>query len=278
MKKKFITLTITLGLLIATAFIGGFIFRKTFIDRETIQEVLAKYDCMYKGNKCALENIINGMLLSIPVNNTTNFDFYVLNDTDTTVTLISKDNLVSKSDWSISSDSDGPIVLFEKLNSATKDWSNIEPIEEYYYEDYGYKNYSNACTNSQTDEQNTYCNYTGKKAFYKKVNIANGNVYITTAQNDLLPLNISSLKARPVTLEEILTFSFSIGNQIPSWLCGDADYWTLSSAIKNNEFNNAYAVSNNANLTESNLIIKNVSNGNNSTDTGIRAVITLDKI
>lgn len=113
--------------------------------------------CAKVGNKCSDEQILDGQIVNVSVNNTTNLDFYVINDDGQNLVLygykalattpylsesdtkkLLKENKESRYKYDDSIDYYmynywGPYTLIKKLNELTSSWTNIPPIKEYSY-------------------------------------------------------------------------------------------------------------------------------------------------
>jgi len=78
---------------------------------------------------CSRTDIINGILVNVRVNDNEDYDFYVVSDTGSELTLIMDRNLGDKVDWYTSSsvnNSYGPITALTYLKTLTSTWTNID--------------------------------------------------------------------------------------------------------------------------------------------------------
>jgi len=94
---------------------------------------------------CILTNICeSGTLINVKVNDTQNYDFYVISDTETELTLIMDRSLEGTPAWNSSyTVGKGPVTALEHLKNATDSWVNI-PLMSYVLNDDGdTSNYSN---------------------------------------------------------------------------------------------------------------------------------------
>ena len=136
---------------------------------------------------------------------TTAIPFCVIDETDTTVTLISRDKIGNDSVWGGNTqNSYGPNTSMSAVLEATKGWDKVSVISNYTYDD----------SNNNT-----------KTYGYKTISIADGVATITRKDNTTETIGDSSNKfrARLITYEEVM----KITKGYPSpWM---ADIWTLSS-------------------------------------------------
>ncbi|MGM9849801.1 MAG: prepilin-type N-terminal cleavage/methylation domain-containing protein [Bacilli bacterium] len=142
--------------------------------------------------------------------------FCVIGETENEVTLISKNNIGTETQWGgTSSNEPGPNKSLTSLLNETKDWNNVPVITTYTYD----------------DSQN------GTKTYgYDNLTISNGIATITRKDETTETIGDSSnkMRARLITYEEIR----DIAKGKPfDWM---ADIWTLSSV--ENDSSNAYRI------------------------------------
>jgi len=82
--------------------------------------------CITSGT-CSQADINAGILVNVKVNNTQNYDFYVIADTGTELTLLMSENLGGRVNWykSAANNSQGPENALAELTLRTNDWTNI---------------------------------------------------------------------------------------------------------------------------------------------------------
>jgi len=100
---------------------------------------------------------VNGTAVTVNVNDTISYRFYVINDDGNELTLIMDRNLGEKVAWitkedyeaaggfwnmSYGSNDKGPITVLKRLENLTKDWSNIEAYNYEVIDDSANKRYS----------------------------------------------------------------------------------------------------------------------------------------
>lgn len=104
--------------------------------------------CAKEGNKCSQKDIIDGQLVNVSVNNKTNYDFYVVDDDGVNLTLLKRKSLGDIVAWCSRDDKHdvflaeenaddniyGPYTALKYLNELTHDWTNIEVINNYNFE------------------------------------------------------------------------------------------------------------------------------------------------
>ena len=85
------------------------------------QNIESESDCIRYRETCP-----NGTLVKVQVNDLKNYDFYVINDTKTELTLIMSENLGGATKWyNAYANSRGPLTALEALQTRTVDWTNI---------------------------------------------------------------------------------------------------------------------------------------------------------
>jgi len=82
--------------------------------------------CVTSGT-CSQADINAGILVNVKVNNTQNYDFYVIADNGTELTLLMSENLGDNIEWYADDDdnSQGPTTALAELALRTNDWTNI---------------------------------------------------------------------------------------------------------------------------------------------------------
>lgn len=104
--------------------------------------------CAKEGNKCSQKDIIDGQLVNVSVNNKTNYDFYVIDDDGEILTLLKRKSLGDIVAWCSRDDKYdvflaeenadgniyGPYTALKYLNELTNDWTNIDFINNYNFE------------------------------------------------------------------------------------------------------------------------------------------------
>ena len=104
--------------------------------------------CAKEGNKCSQKDIIDGQLVNVSVNNKTNYDFYVVDDDGENLTLLKRKSLGDIVAWCSRDDKYdvflaeenaddniyGPYTALKYLNELTNDWTNIDFINNYNFE------------------------------------------------------------------------------------------------------------------------------------------------
>lgn len=104
--------------------------------------------CAKEGNKCSQKDISDGQLVNVSVNNKTNYDFYVIDDDGENLTLLKRGSLGDIVAWCSRDDKYdaflaeenaddniyGPYTALKYLNELTNDWTNIEVINNYNFE------------------------------------------------------------------------------------------------------------------------------------------------
>ena len=93
--------------------------------------------------KCSDDEIKSGVLVNVKVNETENYDFYVISDTETELTLIMNQNLGDNVKWhDTATVSYGPLTVVTALKERTSTWTNIEEREYTYSDDGGGNTYT----------------------------------------------------------------------------------------------------------------------------------------
>ena len=194
---------------------GSNISKQIDVEVEELEPIMTSTNsCIQKGNTCSDEEIKAGVLVNVQVNDTKNYDFYVISNTADEVTLIMDRNLGEKVAWvskvdynddtnygSSGNNNKGPITALNYLNSQTKDWKNIPTIEEYTY------------NNNLNGTTNTYG--------YQKLEIQNGVGKLTSQDGEIETEVTGVSKARLLTYEEYNTIKTNNSNVTPTWLRGN---------------------------------------------------------
>lgn len=181
----------------------------------TFSEVsITKHACTEKGKIC----VQGETLFTIQVNDNKTYDFYVLNDDGTKVSLIMNQNLGTKVAWINKADynddanfgengnnSKGPITAFTYLNSQTLAWTNIPGIKEYNY------------INNE--------NGTTTKYGYRNLQITNGETILVSQDGKTITTIDNPGRARMLTYEEMASRKEANGGKTPTYL-----YTNLSSS------------------------------------------------
>ena len=158
--------------------------------------------CAKVGNKCSDEQILDGQIVNVSVNNTTNLDFYVINDDGQNLVLygckaLDKVKYLSESDTKklLKKNKESrykyddvseyymynywePYTLIKKLNELTSSWTNIPPIKKYSY-------------------------YTKEDNIFKSFEIKNGVSSITSFEGNKVTVPGTTI-ARIINSKEIL--------------------------------------------------------------------------
>ena len=176
--------------------------------------------CVTSGT-CSEDEIKAGILVNVKVNDKKDYDFYVVSDTGTELTLIMDRNIGNTVAWASRTDynddnnygeygntNKGPITALNYLNSQTADWTNIGPIENYTYD------------NSLNDPD-----------AYQKIVITNGVGMLTSQDEATTTTLIGVSRARLLTKEEIILiptgFSYPYPSKaVPTWMTMNLEYNT----------------------------------------------------
>ena len=285
MKKK----KIILSILIAIIIVGIGIIIALAINKEKDNKVLTelitdiKYpesvdsNCLEKGSVCNYDEIIKGILVSVSVNKNDTKNFYVIDNDENSLTLLSENNVVEKSEWYFQlANTFGPNSLLINLSEATKNWTNIDPIDSYSYQDAGYTYYRNICINNSVTEEKYNCDNGMGGAGYVQLNIENGDIRVNTISGSKFIFEGQKVRARVITKEEVEKIIGGAQEQIP-WLKDTEAFWTLTSATErvNSYYTKAYAVQKSEkHLSGVALYPYNVTFADG---VGIRAIIKIEK-
>lgn len=229
-----------MSLLLAIGMIIIFLLLPSFFQNNSIKKAVSINDveCLKMGNVCSSNDIKDGIKVQVPVNSSLNYDFYVISNTEDSITLLFANNLKSVSDWSVEMISiKGPTDALGNVNNYTKEWISIPYIGNYSYVDYGYDFYKRICIMHEREYDDYDCD---KPIGYKSLTIRNGRAtinYNLPVVEDLKKYNIvtknvmSNVRSRLITFEEVNQLSSPEG--YPEWLIENLDvgeyYWTLSS-------------------------------------------------
>ena len=202
-------------------------------------KIMSSYDACIKSGRC-----IPGTEVSVQVNSTDSYNFYVISDNGTDLTLIMDRNLgdnypwVSKKDYNndnaygdYGNNDKGPITILNYLNSETETWTNIPAIESYTYD-----NNLNGTTNAYG---------------YQKLEIINGTGVLIGKDANITTTLAGTSRARILTYEEASSLNKNNGDITPIWLHDNlgADipgvhrhygYWLLTSIPSS--INNVYCM------------------------------------
>ena len=123
-KRKKIIVLIILLILIIIAITLMLINRKKDYTIKGITNT--NIECFSKDKICE-----KGTLVSINVNKDEKYDFYVIDDTGSKLTLIMNKNIGNNTNWSLNSNNctKGPDNLIDYIKKLTANWSNIEEKE-----------------------------------------------------------------------------------------------------------------------------------------------------
>ncbi|MBE6155729.1 MAG: hypothetical protein E7164_03125 [Firmicutes bacterium] len=240
------------------------------------EEVTTK--CLEKGKTCTLEEIIQGIAVSVAVNDKKIENFYVISNDENTMTLLSENNIIEDAIWYHQPGNFfGPNSLIINLSNATHNWTNIDVIQNYKYEDSGYQRFRDICITKTTKVEGYDCDSLDLGAGYSKLVIENGNVNVYTEYDSYFPFEGEKVRVRTITKEEV---EYLINNaQKPiAWLSISKPFWTLTSAVDkvNGYITKAYVVQN----TEfhPSAVALFPYKVNTEKGIGIRAVITIPKV
>ena len=273
--------------MIITIFILAMTSKKIYKTGNITRGIL-NYNCLKKGEVCTEEDIINSIKVSIPVNEKEIYDFYLISNDKDYATFIMASNLKNNVDWHIEEvNFRGPTKAYRELMALTKDWTYIDPIEDFSYEDAGNYYYHRNC-DTIADQANNLIydcrdNITPARA-YQKLEILEDGLHIkmnlpkgSAMDEDLF--YEGTLYARLPSYEDISDIS---PGGPPDWIIDNLEehsgYWTMtSSTFPTLNYNKAaFAVLN----KEGNGIIREMMTLNEAMpnyNIGIRPVITLKK-
>jgi len=180
--------------------------------------ITSAHACVTDSNVVCSETDIKsdeGILVNVKVNDNENYDFYVVSDTGSELTLIMNKNIgsavswISKTDYnddtnygSYGNNNKGPITSLNYLNSETAGWANISAIESYTYD----------------NNLNGTTNYYG----YQKLEITNGEGVLTSQDGNTTTELTGTSRARLLTYEEASSLGCTTtSGSCPSWIYGN---------------------------------------------------------
>ena len=123
--------------------------------------------CIQKGNVCSDADILAGIKVNVKVNNSETYDFYVISNTDSEITLMMNRNIYAEGNttepdvaWYADShtNSQGPKTAVAALKERTSTWSNI-PERTYTYSDDGGGNMYSSFTEIMRARMLTYTEF-----------------------------------------------------------------------------------------------------------------------
>jgi len=168
-----------------------------------------------------------GILVNVQVNESENYDFYVVSDTGSELTLIMDRNLGNTVAWyeDAKDNSYGPITALNYLNGETAGWTNISSIESYAYD------------NNLNGTTYTYG--------YQKLEITNGEGLLTSKDGNTITELTGTSRARLLTQEEASSLGCTETlESCPNWIYGNLHtsedqfllyaYWLLTANVYNN--------------------------------------------
>ena len=193
-------------------------------------------ECLKQGNTCDMQDIRNGIKVSLED---------VLSDTEDTITLLYADNLAVLSNWSNEMvNFKGPQEALYQINKRIEDWSNIPYIKDYAYVDFGYYYYQDVCITNEKDYEGYDCS---KTPGYKSMTIYEGQAeivyHLPLTDSDIQNMNLTTnnfkgnlnglpVRGRMITYEEVIALGSKDG--LPVWLLDHLNkgefYWTMSSS------------------------------------------------
>ena len=199
-------------------------------------------NCIDYKDSCKKNELSKGVKVQIKVNDSDTYDFYMIDDNDTYVTLIMDKN-IGKSMYSSGDNTKGPLYALEDLNKITSKWNKIELIDAYRYDDYGYQTFESLKPKNLEKEPENPADkvyLTPGGYIYLEVNEGLTRVVSETEEDSIEEELPSKINARLITYEEL--DKLKVDGKHPKWLNNDEDFWTMSSyyATKNTT-GNAYA-------------------------------------
>lgn len=253
-------------------------------DDKQVEEPIEIHDCIKLGEYCSEQQVYDGVEVEVALNDNQKERFYVISNTSTTMTLMMKKNIVRQIDWfdnilNIS----GPELAMRKLVGQTKEWKNVDIIEDFQYQDGGRLAYEENCKTNPSDAIYDCASIQAATKGYISASIINGQLTIvsnfegrTQAGNQA-----KNVRARLITLEEINALTYK--NKLPNWLISNLKknegYWTMTSAtgFKTSYSQGAIAIAN-VDRKPSIESLKVQKKYEEDYTIGIRPVITIDKI
>jgi len=185
------------------------------VKRMVLSELATTTDEIKSINSCAISGICpNGTEFALQVNDKEIYNFYVINDDGNKVTLIMDRNIGNTVAWLSENDYNnienyarliatsttnyGPITALNYLNNQTLNWTNIEAINNYTY-----NNNPNGTTNTNG---------------YQKLEIVNG-VGTLTSQDGLFISKVNKIsRARLLEYEEVNKIYTENNSVMPTYL------------------------------------------------------------
>lgn len=209
-------------------------------------------DCIKMGNFCTEKDIYDGVEVEIAVSKNKKQRFYVISNTEYNMTLMMNENIAPQVEWfNELFNIFGPETAMLELENRTKNWTSIDLIEDYTYNDNGYQTFINNCQNGTTNSYYDCSTELDPTRGYFGLSIKNG--ILTIRENRIggekaVTFNKRKFRARLATIEEIDALRYK--KQLPKWLINDLDdkegYWTMSSSTskKTNNSQGAIAIAN----------------------------------
>ena len=228
----------------------------------TSEEVTSIPECIKNKVLCA-----PGTPVAFKVNENEVYNFYVIDETESEITLIMDRNLGGAIAWYSDGDDTtdnetnelGPITALNYLNNETSTWTNISPIKEYTYIN---QSYSVSSTHG-----------------YQRLEVKDGIGKIISQYGNVKTTLVGTMRARFLTREESDSLLVPETNKPPKYLYGN-----LESPVSATQFNFGYWYLTARPCTETNVhtidCFGQVTCSRNVYDNsmfGIRPVITLKK-
>ena len=200
--------------------------------------------CVTNKTTCAA-----GEKVAIKVNDTDVYNFYVISDDGSKLTLIMDRDLGNNVAWYVDARDNryGPVTALNYLNSQTANWDNIVPIKIYTYDN--------------------NLNGTTKTYGYQKLEIENGLGRLTSEDGTTIIEVEGISRARLLTYVEAKAIEDANNGTMPTYLYGEANYWT--STANSSVPVHAWYMGVDGNLYSSNV--------NTVSGHGVRPVIELSK-
>lgn len=270
--KKNLIITIIVILIIIISIVLVLSFNKSKIYK-------SDDECTKRGRVCSVEQIAKGVIVMVKVNSKMEIPFYIIKNNEYQMTLMSKDVLQENTNWSKYDDNIyGPDTLMLNLYELTKYWTNVPKIMEYNYNDEGFKEYASACINNETSKQEFDCDNLDYYIGYSNLSIKNGLLSLKAVDNSKVIFANKEYRAKIWSKKEIIKFQNDLADYSVNWLKDTKSFWTITSATKkvDGSYTSAYAVESADNKNGFQLVSQKIFNP--STPTGIRPIITIDKI
>ena len=271
---------IVLAVVLVISIIAIIVFSGTSATKE---EPIEQRECTKMGNFCSEEDIYKGVEVDVKISDKKTERFYVISNTEHSMTLMLKKNIAPSVDWFDNLlNIFGPETAMLELANRTKSWKLIEPVEDYTYSDNGLQTYISNCQNGTTEPGYDCTTTLDPLRGYISLGINKGKLTITSNEMEG-PHSFTfkpTFRARLATVEEIDALVYK--KQLPKWLINDLDnkegFWTLSSStsLKTNYSQGAIAVTNvDKQPSIESLFVQKEYQGNYKI--GIRPVITIEK-